>query len=513
MVAAPHEPPATSPPLLAAYGVTKRFPGVVANDRVSLELHAGEVHALLGENGAGKTTLISMLYGFYPPDEGTLYLFGEPLRLRSPRDALARGVGLVAQHFLLVPRHTVAENVALGLPGTPFWGPTRRLKARIRELSARYGLQVDPDAYVQDLSAGEQQRVEILKALVRGARVLILDEPTGVLTPGEAEGLFEMMAAMKREGHAVVFITHKLGEVMRAADRVTVLRKGRVVGHLSTAETNAAALARLMVGREVSLPPLRAAAPPGERLLEVQGLCARGERGEAALKGVSFELHAGEMLGVAGVAGNGQRELIEVLTGLRAATAGTLRLRGRDLTPLSPRERFEAGVAHIPEERLGTGVVPSLSVADNLSLRHYRTPPFARGPLVDRAAVAAFAARVVEHYRVATPSLATPVRLLSGGNIQKLILGRELHGDPTLIVAAHPTYGLDVGATELTHRRLAESRARGAGVLLVSEDLDELLRLCDRIVVLFAGEVMGALSAEDAPRDLLGLMMAGAAHA
>lgn len=526
MVEAPHvprppSPPAvspTSPPLLAAHGITKRFPGVVANDRVSLELRAGEVHALLGENGAGKTTLISMLYGLYPPDEGTISLSGEGVRLRSPRDALARGVGLVAQHFMLVPRHTVAENVALGLPGTPFWGPTRRLKATLRELSARYGLLVDPDAVVQDLSAGEQQRVEIIKALVRGAKVLILDEPTGVLTPGEAEGLFEMTARMKAEGHGVIFITHKLGEVMRVADRITVLRQGRVVASLPRAEADPKALAKHMVGREVVLErvPARRA---GGAILEVRNLWVRSDRRTDALKGVSLTLHGGEILGVAGVAGNGQRELAEVLTGHRRAARGVVRFGGRTLGGV--REHFEWGVAHIPEERNGTGTVPSFSVADNLALRHFRYPPFARGPLLDRRAVAAFAAAAVAEHNVATPAVTTPTRRLSGGNIQKLVLARELaprpgawgkNGDENevkVVVAVHPTYGLDIGATEQTHRLLVAARDRGAGVLLISEDLDELFRLSSRVLVLFAGEVMGTVEASTADLEAVGLMMAG----
>ncbi|CAN5483442.1 ABC transporter ATP-binding protein [soil metagenome] len=500
-------------PFLSVHDVTKRFPGVIANDRVNFSVRSGEVHALLGENGAGKTTLISMLYGLYPPDEGELRVQGRPVRMGSPGDAIKAGVGLVAQHFLLVRRHSVAENLALGLPGTPFFRPARGLKARILELGRRYGLAVDPDAQVGQLSPGEQQRVEILKALMRGAKLLILDEPTGVLTPQEAERLFEVLEAMKREGHAVVFITHKLDEVMAVADRVTVLRKGAVVGQMATAETTTAELARMMVGREVIFAPLRATREPGEVVLTAKDLHARGDRGMPALKGVSFSLRAGEMLGVAGVAGNGQRELIEVLTGLRRLERGTLTLGEQDMSRLDARGLFEAGVAHIPEERLGVGVVPGLSVADNLALRHYRYPPFSRGPILDGGAVRRFAERAIRDYEIATPSPRTPARLLSGGNVQKLILARELSGEPRLVVAAHPTYGLDVGASELTHRLLAAQRERGAGLLLVSEDLDEILRLCDRIMVLFAGESMGIVSAEAADRERLGLMMAGAARA
>jgi simple sugar transport system ATP-binding protein len=494
-------------------GITKRFPGVVANDGVTLELRAGEVHALLGENGAGKTTLISMLYGLYPPDEGEIVLGGKSVRFRSPRDAIAAGIGLVAQHFLLVKRHTVAENIALGLEGTPLVFPLRDLKGRIRAFGERYGLKVDPDARVGELSPGEQQRVEILKALIRGAKLLILDEPTGVLTPQEAERLFTVMDAMKREGHALVFITHKLHEVMRAADRITVLRKGEVVGSMPRAEATPPLLTRLMVGRDVSFERVPLTLEPGEVLLRTEGLMVKSDRGALALKGVDLELRRGEILGVAGVAGNGQRELIETLTGLRKPESGTLKLflkdDEKDLRRLGVLGHYEAGVAHIPEERLGIGVVPALSVSDNLSLRHYRYPPFSRSGLLNPAAMQRFAREAVERYRIATPSIHAPVRNLSGGNIQKLILARELEGEPVLIVAAHPTYGLDVGATELTHRVLAEQRERGAGILLVSEDLDELLRLSNRIAVLFAGEIMGVVDAEEADFETLGRMMVG----
>jgi ABC-type uncharacterized transport system ATPase subunit len=502
--------------LLGTHNVTKRFPGVLANDRVSLELRAGEVHALLGENGAGKTTLISMLYGLYPPDEGHLSLFGEPVALRAPKDAIARGVGLVAQHFMLVARHTVAENIALGLAGTPFFQPTRTLKKRIRELGDRYGLKVDPDAYIYDLSAGEQQRVEIIKALVREARILILDEPTGVLTPQEASALFGVVRRMKDEGHGVIFITHKLGEVLDVADRITVLRKGAVVGSLPRAEADARTLARMMVGREVVLSRVASPPPDEAALLELKDVTTRNDRGLEALKNVSFTLRKGEILGVAGVAGNGQLELAEVVTGHRKVIHGSVTLLGRELGRAGIRDHFERGVAHIPEERTGVGAPPGLSVSENLTLRHYRYPPFSRGGLLRSGAARRFAETTVRDYGVATPSLNTRTGRLSGGNIQKLILARELSARPTgaveLIVASHPTYGLDIGATEGTHRLLLAERDRGAGVLLISEDLEELFRLSYRILVLFGGEVMGIIGAEDADREQLGLLMAGAAR-
>ena len=384
------------------HAITKRFPGVVANDNVSLTLRASEVHALLGENGAGKTTLISILYGLYNPDEGEIYVRGEKVHFRSPKDAIHAGIGLIAQHFMLVKKHTVAENIALGLERTPFFfPPLRNLKTQIRELGERYGLGVDPGAYVNELSAGEQQRVEILKALVRGAKVLIMDEPTGVLTPQEAQNLFSVLARMKAAGHAVIFITHKLSEVLATADHITVLRKGAVVGALERKEADEKTLARLMVGREVAPVRLERTAGEGDQgvVLEAEKLSAQSERDTAALKEISFHVKRGEILGVAGVAGNGQSELIEVVTGHRPLTTGRLTLAGEDVTALSSRGRFERGVAHIPEERLGVGVVPTLSVAENLALRHYRYAPLAKGPLLSPKAAAYFAERAIENVR------------------------------------------------------------------------------------------------------------------
>ena len=503
--------------LLEMRSVTKRFPGVLANDRVSFTVRPGEVHALLGENGAGKTTLMNILYGLYQPDAGEVFLNGERVALRSPKDAMQRGIGLVAQHFYLARRHTVAENIGLGLPNMPFLFPVRRLSARILELGRKYGLTVDPNARVWQLSPGEQQRVELLKVLLQGAKLLILDEPTSVLTPQEAESLFTVLRRMKAEGEAVIFISHKLEEVMSVADRVTVLRKGAVVGTLAIAEATPSKLAQLMMGREVA--PLRAknkdvpsADSNSERaVLTLDGVSVKGDRGVEALRNVSLKVHHGEVVGIAGVAGNGQGELIETITGLRPALRGRITLDGRDVSALGAKERLEAGVAHIPEDRNHVGIVPSLSVAENLMLRQYRYPPFSKGALLDWQAVRSFADASIADYEVATPSKDTPTRLLSGGNVQKIILARELSGNPKLVVAAHPTYGLDVSAAALTHNLLLQQRERGAGVLLVSEDLDELLKLADRIVVLFAGTVMGVVDAATADRERLGLMMAGVA--
>jgi simple sugar transport system ATP-binding protein len=501
--------PASSSALLVLREITKSFPGVVANDHVTIEVRAGEVHALLGENGAGKTTLMNVLYGIYQPDGGEIWVKGRPARIRSPRDAIALGIGMVPQHFLLVRRHSVAENIALGLPGEPFVFPARGIEARVRELGRRYGLPVDPRARVVELSASEQQRVEILKALIRGAEILVLDEPTSVLTPQETRGLFDVLRRMKQEGHAVIFISHKLDEVTAIADRVTVLRKGRVVGTQAIAETDKRGLARLMVGRDVEFKIPKVPNDIEGDGLVIEGLEATNDRGLRALRGISLEVRRGEIVGVAGVAGNGQRELVEIVTGLRRASRGRVRVLDRDVTNRSARAVFEAGVAHIPEDRLRMGVVAPLSVAENLVLKSYRRPPFSRGPVVDGRAIDRFARQMISEYEIVTPGPATPVRLLSGGNIQKLILSRELSARPSVIVAAHPTSGLDVSATEQIHTLLLRRRQEGAAILLVSEDLDEILALSDRIAVVFSGEIVGLVDGASADRERLGLMMMG----
>jgi len=494
---------------LTLHHITKTFPGVVANDDVTLEVQAGEVHALLGENGAGKTTLMSILYGIHQPNHGEIRLDGRVVRIRSSRDAIALGIGMVPQHFLLVRRHSVAENVALGLTGGQFFFPARAIESRIIDYASRYGLGVDPRANIWQLSPSEQQRVEIVRALIRGARILILDEPTSVLTPQETRGLFEIIRRMKDDGCAVIFISHKLDEVTAIADRVTVLRRGRVVAALPAAGTDKRALARMMVGRDVEFRLRKDPRVPEADGLEIDRLVATNDRGVPALRGISLLVRRGEIVGIAGVAGNGQRELVEVVTGLRAAVSGRIRLLDHDLTHLSARAVHEAGVAHIPEDRMHVGIVPAMSVAENLVLKRYRYPPFARGPIMDRAAIDQFARQMIDEYAIATPETGTPVRLLSGGNIQKLILGRELSARPTVIVAAHPTSGLDVSATEHIHGLLLRRRQEGAAILLVSEDLDEILALSDRVAVLFSGEIVGIVPAAEADHERLGLLMAG----
>ncbi|WP_424950713.1 ABC transporter ATP-binding protein [Deinococcus sp.] len=514
-------PDPSAPPVLELRHITKRFPGVIANDDVSLSLQAGEVLALLGENGAGKSTLISIMYGLYRPDEGQMLLSGREARVTSPAHALRLGIGLVPQHPMLVSRHTVAENLALGA-GSAFF-PARNVRGNVAELSTRYGLEVNPDARIHDLSPGEKQRVEILRSLLRGAQVLILDEPTSVLTPQEAEGLFRVMRELRLSGKSLIFISHKLEEVLSVCDRVTVLRKGKVVGHATTTGATKGGLAEMMVGRNVNFERKRGASQAGSPLLTVSGLSvsragARGGRGLNALDDVSFTLHHGEVLGVAGVAGNGQTELVEVLSGLLTPDSGRLDLGGQPLTG-TPAELFGRGVAHIPEDRIHMGTVPGMSVAENLSLRQYGRAPLSNRGVRDLKAQDALAGREVQEYQISTPGIHTPTRLLSGGNIQKVILARELAGDPKLILAVHPTYGLDIGATDQVHRVLLSKTGGqsdgtgGAGVLIVSEDLEELMSLSDRVAVLYHGHLLGPFPVGDVTRERLGLLMTGGSGA
>jgi len=491
-------------------GIVKRFPGVVANDHVSLKVQSGEVHALLGENGAGKTTLMRILYGLYQPDEGEILLDGRPVRLHSPADSIRNGIGMIHQHFMLVPTLTVAENVALGMPSSRgVLLDIDRVAQRIRQLASSYGLQVDPSAYVWQLSVGEQQRVEILKALYRGAQVLILDEPTAVLTPQEVQELFVTLRRMVAEGHLLIFISHKLHEVLTISDHVTVLRGGRVIQSLVTAETDRKELARLMVGREVLLRVDRPPVEKGQVRLRLDDVWAQGDRGLPAVRGISLEVRAGEILGVAGVSGNGQRELAEVIAGLRRATNGRLRLDDHEITAWEPDRRLAHGLAYIPEERMRDGVIRELSVEENLIIEDHGRPPFARGIFLNFARIAQHVDRLLDEFEIKTPSRSTPLRNLSGGNIQKLILARELAKRPSVLVAAQPTRGVDIGSTEYMHRRLIEQRAAGTATLLISEDLDEVLNLSDRLAVLYEGRVMGILDREEATVERLGLMMAG----
>ena len=493
-------------------GIVKRFPGIVANDGVEFEARVGEVHALLGENGAGKSTLSNILTGLYRPDEGHVFLHGTEVHFASPRAALDAGIGMVHQHFRLVSSFSVAENIVLGDDTTSFVLDARTIESRVEELSNRYGLAVDPRAKVWQLSVGEQQRVEILKVLYRGAKVLILDEPTAVLTPQEADVLFATLRAMVAEGRTVIFISHKLDEVMAVSDRVTVLRGGKTVGTVDTKDSSTRDLARLMVGREVVFNRVErtVAADASSVVLSLDSVSALDDRGNTALDDVSLTVGRGEIVGVAGVSGNGQRELAEVIAGMRAGTGGTITVNGETVQTGRVRKSISAGIAHVPEDRLHTGLAPSHSVQDNLVLKSYRSSPISRLTVLVQRMIRSNAEQLVEKYDVKTPSTDTPVRLLSGGNVQKVLLAREFSTDPRVLVAASPTRGLDVGAIESVRARLVEAADRGVGVLLISEDLEEILSLADRVLVMYEGRVVGNVPAETANREMLGLLMGGA---
>jgi len=501
-------------PAVRMHGITKRFPGVLANDDVRFEASVGEVHALLGENGAGKTTLSNILTGLYRQDAGEIELYGEPVRFHSPRDALDAGVCMVHQHFRLVAPFTVAENVVLGdhrAHGRSFFVRERAIERRVAELSKQYGLAVDPKARIWQLSVGEQQRVEILKALYREARILIMDEPTAVLTPQEAVALFSTLRAMAEEGKTVIFISHKLHEVKAVADRVTVLRAGRTIETVDAGGATLRSLAALMVGREVEAArPLEEARQlPDVYPLEVHGLTVVGDRGEIAVHDVSLAVREGEIVGVAGVAGNGQRELAEAISGMREIGSGSIRVGGRVIGGGDPREAILAGVAHVPEDRLGTGLAPSLSVTSNVVIKTYRRRSLSHGPLLALRRMRDTALRIISRYDVKTPGPETPARNLSGGNLQKLLLGREFEDEPLVLVVAQPTRGLDVGAIETVHEFLRGEAAKGVAVLLLSEDLDEIRALADRILVMYEGAIAGELRAGAASIEEIGLLMAG----
>ena len=493
-------------------GITKRFPGVLANDAIDLDDSGGEIHALLGENGAGKTTLMNVLYGLYHADEGEVLIDGTPVSFESPRDAIAAGIGMVHQHFMLIPVFTVTENVMLGVEETSVAGllDRREARRRVEEISSRYGLEVDPDALVEDLSVGAQQRVEIVKALYRDAEILILDEPTAVLTPQETRELFGVMGSLQESGKGIIFITHKLKEVLAIADRITVLRRGRVVGSTTPEEADEAALASMMVGRDVRLEVEKGPAEPQAPVLEVEDLTVLDDRGQAAVNGISLEVRAGEVLGVAGVQGNGQTELVEAITGLRAVDAGRVLIKGEDLTRASPRHVFAAGVGHIPEDRIRDGLVADFSIADNLVLNQYYLPPLARGWVRDDEAVLRTAEQRKEAYDIRTPSVLAPVSTLSGGNQQKVIVARELSREIALLVASQPTRGLDVGSMAYIHEQVISARDGGTAVLLVSSELDEVLSVSDRVAVMYRGRIVGMVDPATIGREEIGLMMAGA---
>jgi simple sugar transport system ATP-binding protein len=490
-------------------GITKRFPGVTANNHVSFEVRAGEIHTLLGENGAGKSTLMKVLYGLYRPDEGQILLNGEPVLFHSPSDALARGIGMIHQHFMLVQTLTVAENVALGLHGG-FRVDLNKIRKRLLELSEIYGLKVNPDAYIWQLSVGEQQRVEICKALYLGGALLILDEPTAVLTPQEVDDLFITLRQMREQGHALIFISHKLREVQELSDRITVMRDGRVIDTIPNEGVDRRVLARMMVGRDVQFQPERPPYQPGAALLCLRDLEALNDQGLPCIKGITLDVHAGEILGIAGVSGNGQREMAEAITGLRPLPGGSIQIDGQDITRSPIGERLKAGLAFVPEERMRHGIIRNFSVAENMMLHDHSHAPFARGPMMDFQEIARHTSNLISRFNIKTPDQSTPAKNLSGGNIQKMILARELSRQPRALVVAQPTRGVDISATEYIHKVLIEQRGAGVAVLLISEDLDEILALSDRIAVMYEGRIVGILNRDDANVETLGLMMAGA---
>ncbi len=498
-------------PVLELRGITKRFPGVLANDHIDLTLEQGSIHALLGENGAGKTTLMNILYGLYKPDEGEIFVNGQPFQVRSPSDAIARGIGMVHQHFMLIPVFTVTENVMLGDEPLKPGGFLDREKAaqRIREISTQYGLEVNPDSYVKDLPVGVQQRVEIIKLLYRNANILIFDEPTAVLTPQEADELFEIMHSLTSQGKSIIFITHKLREVLEVADLITVIRRGKVIGSVLPSEADQGKLASMMVGREVKLELEKQPAKPDRIALKVENLLVTDDTRQVAVDGVSFEVHEGEVLGIAGVQGNGQTELVEAVTGMRDVDEGKVFVLDEDVTHLSPRKFTELGTAHVPEDRQRDGLVLPFPVMENLVLCTYYLPPFAKGPIIQWERVLENADRLVQEFDIRTPSSLTSAGSLSGGNQQKVIVARELSRPIHLLVAAQPTRGLDVGSIEYIHSQIINRRDNGVAVLLVSSELDEIMQLSDRIAVMYRGKILATVNAQEASKELIGLLMAG----
>ncbi len=499
--------------LLDMKGITKQFPGVLANDNVDFDVRAGEVHTLLGENGAGKSTLMKILYGLYNADAGTVTFEGKPVAIQEPADAIDVGIGMIHQHFMLVPTLTVAENVALGLH-------TQRglaqdldpVKERIRGLSATYRLHVDPDAYVWQLAVGERQRVEIMKAIYRDVSLLVLDEPTAVLTPAEVDDLFVTLRQMTNAGRGLVFISHKLHEVMALSDRITVLRGGRVTGHTTPAATTREELAQMMVGRPVKLSPDREAVAVGEERLVINEVNVLGDRLRPAVVDLSLSVRSGEIVGIAGVSGNGQRELAEAIAGLRTIESGTVNVNGSVATNKDPKQIRQMGLAYVPESRMKEGVVAEFTVAENVILVDHDRPPLSRRGFLDFKAINDRCQDLVDRFTVKTPTLDTPTSNLSGGNIQKLIIAREISSEPDVLIAAQPTRGVDIGAAEYIHERLMDQRRNGVAILLISEDLDEVMGLSDRIAVMFEGEIMAIVDAADATVERLGLLMAGVAE-
>ncbi len=489
--------------------ISKSFHGIPANQDINLLVESGEIVGLLGENGAGKTTLMNILYGLYQPDSGQIKINGKTVRINNPVESINLGIGMVHQHFMLIQNHSVIENIALSYKDTPFFFPKIKIREKVEQFSKKFDFHIDPDKKVWQLSAGEQQRVEIIKALLNGADLLILDEPTSVLTPQEIKELISILREMKAKGHMIIFISHKLDEIMDICDRVIVLQKGKIVGTSNTKDTNKKSLARLMVGRDIVFNTTKENLKKGEKILSVENINVNGDKGLLTLKNISFELFKNEILGIAGVSGNGQRELAEAITGIRPVASGKIKVNARDITNKSARYIYDSGVSHVPEERIRFGIAPGLFVYDNAILKQHHLKKFSKYHFLKYNQVKKHAKNIVNEFKVSTHSINNQTRNLSGGNIQKLILGREVSEQPQLLVASHPTYGLDVGATEFLRKHLLDLRKQGSAVLLFSEDLEEIFELCDRVAVIFDGEFMAILDSDDKRFSDIGLMMAG----
>ncbi len=494
---------------LEMINISKSFQGVRANDNISMKVSSGEILGLLGENGAGKTTLMNILYGIYQPDTGEIRVNGQRIFIDSPKASIDHGIGMVHQHFMLVQNHTVIENIALGYALAPELFPQKKIRRRVVSFSEKFNFNIDPEKKVWQLSAGEQQRVEIVKALINGAGLLILDEPTSVLTPQETRDFFQVLEKMRKDGQMIILISHKLDEIKRLCDRVTVLRKGKVVGHAEAGQLDKRDLARMMIGRDVIFSFSREKMPRKEKVLEVADVRVSGDKGYPVVNGISFDVYRNEIFGIAGVSGNGQRELVEAITGLRMVTHGQIRINDIDITNQSPRKIHNTGVSHVPEERIRFGIAPNLFIYENAILKQHHQKKFSRRAFLAYGRIKAHTRQLIKDFQVATPSINVQTKNLSGGNIQKLILGREIADKPDLLVASHPTYGLDVGATEYLRNQLLKRREEGGAVLLVSEDLEEIFELCDRIAVIFQGSFMGILESDDPRIADIGMMMAG----
>ena len=498
--------------LIEVINLSKHFPLVVANDRINLDIRKGEIHCLLGENGAGKTTLAECLYGYYQPDAGEIYYKGQPINFSSPSEAIKHGIGMVHQHFMLVEPHTVLENIVLGAEDNGLILDFRRAKQKVNQLCAQYSVNLDPFSKIWQLSVGEQQWVEILKALYVDAELLIMDEPTAVLTPQESDHLFSILELMKDEGLSIIFITHNLREVMAVSDRVTVLRKGRKVDTVETQNTSIRTLVKMMVGREVSFELEKEEVIPGKPVLEINNLRAKNDMGQVALSGIDLSVHEGEIVGIAGVAGNGQKELMEVLIGIRKAEGGSVRMSKNDLLSMSTRQIMNQGVGHIPSDRIKQGLVMDFSISENLILGHEWKKPFRKGMILDRKSIQNFADAAINEFEIYTPSAEHKAKFLSGGNLQKVILAREFGKSLKLLLTDQPCRGLDVGVTEYVHNQLLKLRLDGVAILLISEDLDEIFNLTDRIAVISKGQIVGTFKTRDAQRNKIGLLMAGIAE-